>query len=101
MYSRLLLYLGMLLIGILIGNKNNFKEKTMSVIQKLQIVAIVILLFTMGVGIGADKKVFNALSTIGYKAVVISLFTIVASVLGVFICRKLLGINMKGEKEND
>jgi len=91
----------MLLVGIVVGKKFNFKEKSMSLIQKLQLAAIIILLFTMGIGIGADKKVFYSLSTIGFKAAVISLFTIVASVLGVFLCRKMLGINRKGDKNND
>ena len=101
MYSRLILYLAMLLIGVLIGKKVNFKEKNLEKIQSIQIVAIVILLLTMGVGIGADKAVFSNISVIGYKAIIISFFTIFVSVILVFVSRKLLRINEKGEKAND
>ncbi len=100
MLGRLLLYLGMLIVGIIIGKTIKIKDKSMKNIQRFQIVAISILLFTMGVGIGADKKVIGSITEIGVKAGVIAIFTIVGSVLGVFLCRKMLGINMKGEKND-
>lgn len=101
MFDRLLLYLAMLFIGIYIGSKKMSGEKEYSVVQKAQTAALIILLFTMGIKVGADDKVISSMKTIGWNAFVITVFSIAASIGAVFASRKLLKIDNKGVKKYD
>lgn len=95
---RLLLYLSILFIGILIGYKEISHKRVLNSIDKLQMIALVILLFVMDIRIGADELVIGSLGEIGFMAFIIALFSIFFSVLAVLIYRKIVGINNKGEK---
>lgn len=101
MYSSLILYLTMVAIGVFVGTKKISQSIPDSLLQKLQVGALIILLLTMGIKIGADDRVFQSLKMIGLSATLITSFSIVFSILGVYILRKICKINMKGEKEND
>lgn len=101
MYGRLFLYLAMVVIGIWIGSRKQSEKISNKLIQNVQVVALIVLLFTMGIKIGADDRVFQSLKMIGLSAGVITVLSLIFSVLAVFLVRKALGINMQGEKEND
>lgn len=96
---RLVVYLGILMIGIFIGFKEISHKKVLDRIHHLQMMALLLLLFVMGIRIGADEKVMGALGTLGVQAFVIAAASIFMSVLFVFIYRKGLRLNKKGEKE--
>lgn len=98
---NLALYLVMMLLGALIGSKVLSKEKEHSWIGKFQYVAIVILVVVMGARIGSDKKVFESIQEIGISASVVTVFVFIGSVLAVFLVRKLLGYDRKGERHHD
>ncbi len=94
----LFLYLGMALAGYIVGAKFLKKEKDYSWTGKMTTVCLVVLIFMMGARIGSDERVISSLQTIGIYAVVITAFCFAGSVLAVFIARKILGINKKGER---
>lgn len=98
MFSRLILYLGMLAIGVFIGFKEISHEKILDKIDKLQMLALVILLFVMGIRIGADEMVVNSIGQLGVQALVITIFIVAFSILFVWILRKLGRLSRKGEK---
>ena len=97
----LILYLGMVLIGYIVGAKFINKEKDYSWISKVTTGCLVLLIFTMGARIGSNEQVIQSLSTIGIKAAIITVICFAGSIFGVFVVRKLLKIDRKGVKIDD
>jgi uncharacterized transporter YbjL len=78
----------MLLVGGFIGYKEIAHKKLLERLDKFQLAALILLLFIMGIRIGADQEVMGAISTIGFKALVFSVISIGVSVLFVWIYEK-------------
>lgn len=97
----LILYLGMALIGYLVGAKYTDKEKDYSWTNKVTTGCLIVLIFTMGARIGSDERVISSLQTIGIKAAVITFFAFAGSISACFIVRKLFRIDRKGVKIDD
>ncbi|MCI8647611.1 MAG: lysine exporter LysO family protein [Firmicutes bacterium] len=97
----LALYLAITFVGYIAGSKLKKTQKNFSWTGKVQFVAIVILVFTMGSRIGADKSIMASLDSIGITALVITVFILAGSVGAVFLARKLLGFNKEGVKTDD
>ncbi len=54
-------------------------------------------MFAMGVGIGIDKDVFKSLPFIGVLSVLYAISMLIFTLILVFIVRKLLNVNKRGE----
>lgn len=87
---RLILYLALLIIGGMIGYKDLISEKFNSKIGIIQNICILFLLFIMGIRIGLDDKVISSFFTIGVKALLLAVFSIVFSVFFVRLVRKFI-----------
>ncbi len=96
MLFQLLLYLGMLIIGVFIGRYDMTHEKLDRVLTKLQILTLIGILFVMGIRLGGDDRVVDNLGSIGFRAFGLALGSIIASVLFVYIGRKLMHLG-KGQ----
>ena len=57
---------------------------------------LILLIFTLGVEIGADEQVVASLGSIGLSALVITLFVLAGSVLAVLLVRKCMGLDRQG-----
>ena len=90
------LYLGVLLLGALIGSRRAVRALRLRWLSVLQSVALVALIFLLGVEIGADGQVLASLGSIGASALVITVFALAGSVLAVLLARRLLGLDRKG-----
>ncbi len=101
MLSSLLLYLLFIAAGILIGSKVLKKDREYGWIGKLQMAALLILIFTMGVKIGADERVLSSIGTLGVKAFVITICAVTGSVLCVSAGRRLMKLDKKGKMKTD
>ena len=101
MLSSLLLYLLFAAGGIFIGAKVLKPDREYKWIGRLQSAALMILIFTMGVNIGADERVLSSVGTLGVRALIVSLCAVAGSVLFVFAGRKLMGLDRKGRKISD
>lgn len=97
----LVLYLGMAFLGYVAGAKFTKKDREYKWINAVTTVSLAVLIFTMGARIGADERVIASLQTIGIKALIITVFGFVGSILGVFLMRKLLKIDKRGVKVSD
>lgn len=97
----LALYLAITFVGYLAGSKLKKSERKFSWTGRVQFVAIVILVFTMGSRIGADKSIVASLDSIGITAFIVTAFVLAGSVGAVFLTRKLLGFNKEGVKTDD
>ncbi len=89
MIGQLVLYIVMLLVGGLIGHFNLAHPKLDKALSKLQILTLMLLLFVMGIRLGANEKVVNALGTIGLRAFVLATASVVFSILFVYIGKTL------------
>lgn len=97
----LILYLVITFVGYLTGSRLKDSEKNFKWTGKVQIVAIVILVFTMGSRIGADRSIIASLDTIGLTAFVMTALAFAGSVGAVFLARRCLGFSKKGIREED
>ncbi len=94
----LLIYLSCLIIGGLVGHLLKTKGKqNLKYLGKVQFILIIILTVTMGIGIGIDNDVFSSLPIIGLFSLIIGISMLIFTVLFIFISRKILRINKKGE----
>lgn len=83
------MYLGIIVLGGLIGAKLKLKESFIKRLGSLQTACLLFLLFVMGIKIGMDEKVINSFLSIGLNAVIMSIFTVGFSVIFVYIINKL------------
>ena len=92
----LLLYIGMLALGILVGSRRSVRSRTLPWLGRLQFVSLIVLIAILGVEIGADDKVISSLGEIGLSALVITVFALAGSLLAVTLVRRLLGLDRQG-----
>ena len=98
MAFKLVLYLGIMTIGIIIGYIEISHKKLLDSLDKLQFLALLILLFTMGIRIGADEIVIKSIGTLGKQALVLSVSSIITSMILIYLYRQIKKINKSGDK---
>ena len=96
----LLLYIGMLALGVLVGSRKAVRTRKLTWLGRLQSVALIALIAVLGVEIGADDKVISSLGEIGLSALVITVFALAGSLLAVSLVRRLLGLPGHGRSGN-
>ena len=101
MWITLALYLGMAALGIVVSRVVKPGEKPMSFAQRLQTVALMIVIFSMGMKIGADERVVASLPTIGLKALLLTAAAVGGSVLFVYGGRRIMKLDRRGCREDD
>ncbi len=81
--------IGIILLGVVVGLLSRAKVKPNHV-SKVMGVIIYILLLVLGIVVGSNETIINNLTTIGLKALIISIGSILGScVFAAFIYRKL------------
>ncbi|MGL4688390.1 MAG: LysO family transporter [Fusobacteriaceae bacterium] len=83
---RILLYVGIILIGVYLSKKKLIPEGVDRRTGKLQTLSLFFLLGTMGYKIGTDEAILSNLHRIGLESFIIAFFTILGSVL----CTKIV-----------
>ena len=86
-----------LLIGIIVGFLFKNLKGFISISEKLANISIYFLLFFLGISVGVKDKIFNNLKSIGFAALVITVFVVIGSMLTAFFVSKLIEKN-KNEK---
>mgnify|MGYP000980185042 CR=1 FL=1 len=95
-FQSLGLYLGVILLGILVGSRKSVRSKSLPGLGKLQTTVLILLIFVLGVEIGSDEQVVTSLGAIGLSAFVITVFVLAGSILAVFLVRKCMGLDRQG-----
>lgn len=85
MQVKLLLYIGLLTLGIILSKMNIFGERVYRSIGKLQTLCLILLLTSMGINLGMNDEIIKSLATIGVKGVIFGLTTVVFSIAFVHI----------------
>ena len=77
-----------LIIGIFIGAFNLLPAKGFQIIDKLMGVILFLLIFTLAVGVGSDEMIFANLSSLGLKALLLSVGAIIGSILLLYMVKQ-------------
>ena len=94
--SDLVLYLGITLVGYIIGSRlREYKERLLWT-GKVQMVAITILVLLMGLRMGANEEITRNLSSIGLSAFIMTIAVMLCSIAAIFIIRNFMGIDKYG-----
>lgn len=81
----ILLYISIIFVGFIISKKKLIPKLMLKKIIHFQSASLFILLGFMGYKIGADKKLISSLPNIGLQAFIISIFSIIFSILFVYL----------------
>ena len=76
-------------LGFLVGFSGQLTEKGLRINARLQTVWLMLLIFCMGVGIGRNQEIIQALPSLGGKAFLFALFAVAGSIAVVFLLTKL------------
>jgi len=91
----LIKYLGILVLGGLIGYKDKLSPKLEGKLNTIQTASLLFLLFVMGITIGINDKVISNIFSIGLKAFIISIFAVGFSILFVHLVKKFIPLEEK------
>ena len=92
----LILYLGITVVGYVLGSRLKGHKEGLGWTGKVQTAAITCLVLLMGMRMGSNEEITGNLSTIGLSAFVITLFTIAFSIGAIFLTRKMMKIDRYG-----
>ncbi len=94
--ADLILYLGITVVGYVLGSRLRGHKEGLGWTGKVQTAAITCLVLLMGMRMGSNEEITGNLSTIGLSAFVITLFTIAFSIGAIFLTRKMMKIDRYG-----
>lgn len=94
--SDLALYLGVAVIGYFIGSRLRQAAGIIRWTGRVQTAAIIVLIFTMGMRMGANRQVMENLNSIGLYALVMTAFIMTFSAAAITLSRKVMGMDRYG-----
>lgn len=92
----LAMYWSIMLACYFIAGRLRHKAESFGFLNRILTFFIVLLVFIMGLQMGADKEVTSSLGTIGIQAVIITVLAVGGSIFFVFLGRKIFGLNCQG-----
>ncbi len=98
--SDLILYLGITIVGYVLGTVIRDKKESFSWTGKVQLVALIALVLLMGMRMGANEEVTSNISTIGLTALMMTVVILIFTVMAVFFTRKLVGMDKYGKMKS-
>lgn len=94
--TLLLLYWGIMIVCYLLASKLRSRRQGFGFIGDALNVVIYVLVFIMGLRMGANEEVTSSLGVIGLQSILITAFTVAGSMAAVTLLRKALGLNRQG-----
>lgn len=76
--SNLAIYIGLVVVGAFLGSRKALRSRPLVWVGKLQFAALMILIVTLGVNLGANDEVVSSLGQIGLAALVITVLAMAA-----------------------
>ena len=80
-----------LIIGVIIGIIIKPTEKAKKITSNFQFIGVVLLLFSMGAGLGLNKDLLSNLKNIGITGITFALLTTVFSIIVVYFATTVYG----------
>lgn len=94
--ADLLLYVALAAVGYFLASRLSGKKISMGWVGKTQMIAIILLVFTMGARIGCNEEVISNLNMIGVYALIFTIVTMICSVIAIMLLRKVMKIDRMG-----
>ena len=88
--SNLAIYIALVILGALIGSRPGVRSRPRVWVGKLQFVALMILIVTLGVNLGANDEVIASLGQIGLAALLITVLAMFGSILFLTLLRRFV-----------
>lgn len=85
------LLIGALVLGFICARLNVLGSSIGKIIPQMGTLALLLLLFSMGISLGANPELVSSLASLGFKAIILSVGTISGSVFLVWITFRLRG----------
>lgn len=85
------LMIGALILGFAAGRCRLLPDFLRSKVSAMGSLALIVLLFTLGLSMGSDEQIIAALPVLGLKAVLLAVGTVMGSVLLVWSATRLGG----------
>ena len=79
--SNLAIYIGLVVVGAFLGSRKALRSRPLAWVGKLQFAALMILIVTLGINLGANDEVVSSLGQIGLAALVITVLAMAGSLL--------------------
>jgi len=92
----LILYLGITLVGFLLGSRFRDRKTMFGWTSKVQLAALIILVLLMGMRMGSNAEVIANLSTIGVSALLMTVVIMICSIAAIWLARQVLRIDRCG-----
>lgn len=96
----LILYLGITLVGYILGSRLRSVRQNLGWTGKVQLVALVILVLMMGMRMGSNEEVTANISTIGVSAFLMTVVIMSFSVAAIWLARHAMKIDRYGRLQN-
>ncbi len=97
----LAMYWSIMLACYFIASRLRHRAESFGFLNKILTFFIVLLVFIMGLQMGADEEVTSSLGTIGLQAVIMTAMAVGGSMLFVFLGRKIFGLGRQGVRSAD
>ena len=94
--ADLALYLGHAFVGYIVGALVRDKKDKLGWAGKVSTIAIIVMVFSMGMRMGANEEVISNLGSIGLYSLLITAIIVGCSVGATSILRRLMGLDKKG-----
>ena len=92
----LAMYWSIMLACYFIASRLRHKAESFGFLNRILTFFIILLVFIMGLQMGADEEVTSSLGTIGLQAVIMTALAVGGSMFFVFLGRKIFGLNRQG-----
>ena len=90
-----------LIIMYIVGMKLRGQKEKLTWVESAMNVLVYLLVFFMGLRMGANKEIVDSLGTIGVQSVLVSAITIVLSMIGITVSRMVLRMDRYGNVGED
>ena len=87
---NLAIYIGLVAVGAVIGSRRAVRSRPMPWLGKLQFLALMILIVSLGVKLGANDEVISSLGQIGLAALLITVLAMAGSLLCLYLLRRFV-----------
>ena len=88
--TNLAIYIALVIVGAFLGSRKALRSRPLVWVGKLQFVALMILIVTLGVNLGANDEVVSSLGQIGLSALVITVFAMAGSLIFLTLLRRFV-----------
>ena len=88
--SNLAIYIALVAAGAVIGSRPAVRSRPLPWLGRLQFVALMILIVSLGVKLGANDEVISSLGQIGLAALLITVAAMGGSLLALFLLRRFV-----------